>query len=98
MRELVVEAAVVGLVEEVLLELVEDDERGRIHRRDDVLDRVFERVASELELRIVVQQRPRGGLERGDQVGLRIALPRAEDHRNVARRAALRDAARRELP
>ena len=39
-----------------------------------------------------------GIVERGNQLGLRIAPPRAEDHRNVARRAALRDAARRALP
>ena len=38
----------------MLLELVEDDERSRVHRRDGVLDGAFERVASERELRIAV--------------------------------------------
>ena len=48
-RELVVEL-VVGLVEDALLELVENDERGRIHRPDGVLDGVFEGVAGKHEL------------------------------------------------
>ena len=55
-RELVVELVVAGgLVEEVLLELVEDDERRRIDRRRDVLDGVLERVARERQLVVVAR-------------------------------------------
>ena len=59
-RELVVERVAVGRVEEVLLELVEDHERRRIGRLDDVLDRGFQRVAPERKLRVLADQRPRG--------------------------------------
>ena len=97
-RELIVEPFLIGrLVEEVLLELVEDQEHRGVRRSRDILDGMFQGVASECELPVIVQQRPHGGFERGDRRSLRIASPRAEDHGEIAHRVPLFHAALREL-
>jgi len=77
-------AVLLGAVEEIFLELIEDDQRLRIDGRRGLFERRSQLVSRELDARACWEQRLHGGLDPRDQLFDRIVLPLAEHDRHVA--------------
>jgi hypothetical protein len=77
-------------VEEVLLELVEDQQRGGVEPLAHRAQRGFEVLAAELGHSPIGPVGLGGSGDRVDQAADRVAAPGAEDHRQQPRRAARR--------